>query len=1274
MAEAIATEVAKGILGNLIPLVTDQIGLAWGFKDELTRLRENVEMVQALLADAEKRQVGEERVRLWLQKLKDVAYDADDVLDELAYELLRRKVEIQNQMKRKVCFFFSFSNPIAFRFKMANKVKTIADSLKRIYDRAIIEFGLTRAESTNANFDIMPNRETNCFIDNSEVVGRKDHVSEIAQLVTNTTSQKLSVIPIVGMAGLGKTTLAKLVYNDAQVTNHFNKKIWVCVSDVFDEKKILRGILESLTGDSSPLVADNVILEKLQEQLEGERYLLVLDDVWNEDSLKWESLRSCLLGITSNIGNNIIVTTRNDRVATIIETLPRCRLEKLLDDECWSIIKKKVSSNETAPLTLDLEAIGRDIAKKCGGVPLAAKVLGGIMCCKKEKSEWSAIRDNEIWNFEDGSGMLQILKLSFNHLPSPSLKQCFAYCSIFPKDYVIEKEELIHLWMAEGFLQPSQGSSSVMEDIGNKHFDILLTNSLFQDVENDDYDNVKSCKMHDLVHDLAISISKFETLILEKDPQDIINDVQYDINHVRRLLIQIDGEIVPKIPLSNDHVQRMRTLVSKNTMFGNILSNFKYLRVLKLSGNQITELSDSVGCLVHLRLLHISKTYIKALPNSITKLYNLQTLRLERCWYLEELPKGLKILDNLRHIYVDVRYIKRSLKDMGNLNCLQTLSCFIVGQDAGEQIKELGCLNQLSGDLDIRNLENVRDQEEARSANLAIKAKMNQLRFHWSLYENRKVNHCNDEEVLEGLRPHQNLKSIKISGFGGKKFPSWMSLFDNLITICLERCNKCEQVPTLGHLPRLKALEILVMDDVTRIGVEFYGSSNDVLFPALRTLTFWRLKKLVEWKDAPPARVVFPCLEEVTIKRCRQLRSAPCHFPFLQKLRISSVYNTALERISSNLTTLKSAEISYASGLTFVPEQLFCTSLQSLQIHGCKELSYIPDTSQPLISLEELTLHDCPELKCFPRIQGLRRLSIKECGFEDLTKLQLCTSLSQLHVENCPYLKSLPDLRECHSLAQLKIHWCYYLKSIPDLQECHSLAQLDIYGCNNLKSLPDLQECHSLAQLEIFRCHNLKSIPDLGELCFLTRLAIRGCSNMTHLPEGSLKCLKSLEIGGYCEVLDVFPSLNFIQHSHSTLEYLELKGWAKLNSLPGEIQHFTALETLVINGFGEIETLPEWLGNLSSLKKLGISECDNLMYLPTTTTRLIQLEELQIWGCSKLRERCAEGSGEEWLKIAHIPKIDMSNGSITLYYHHASNLLLFHSSSMVQWLLLTDWL
>ncbi|XP_030936545.1 putative disease resistance protein RGA3 [Quercus lobata] len=1057
MAEAFVADVAKGILSKLIPLVSEQISLAWGFKEELTQLRGSVEMIQAVLADAERRKVREESSRLWLQRLEDVAYDADDLLDELAYEILRRKVEIRNQMKRKVHFFFSFSNPIAFRIKMANKVKAIGELLKGINDDAN-QFRLPKVSSVISNPKIIPNRETDPSLDYSEIVGRRDHVAEIVNLLLSATNQQLSVIPIVGMAGLGKTTLAKLVYNHELVIRHFDERIWVCVSDDFDDKRILREILESIIEESWTSNNKGAIIKRLQTRLQAKRYLLILDDVWNEKSQNWCNLKSCLSTISSNTGNNIIVTTRSDKVAEIMETVPRQYLKKISKDECWSIIKKIVSKNESIPLTPDLETIGRDIAEKCGGVPLVASILGGTMSCKKQKSKWLTIQNSEVWSYlHDSNEMLPILELSFDHLPSLSLKQCFAYCSIFPKDYEIKKEELIELWMAEGFLQPAQGSSLVMEDIGNKYFNIFLENSLFQDVKKDMYDNITSCKMHDLVHDLALSISKFETLILKDDSRG-------DIHHVRRrLLVQYDWETKPRIPLSKDSVRRLGTLISENATFGNLLSNFKCLRVLKLSGNSITEISESIGCLIHLRLLHISWAEIKALPESITKLYNLQTLRLQGCYSLEELPKDLNKLVNLRHIYVDdSSYIHQSPKDMGELNFLQTLSFFIVGQDEGHQINQLGSLNQLSGKLDIENLENVRDQEEARSANLAKLDKINQLGFYWSDGSDRKVNHHIEEEVLEALYPHQDLKSLTIDGFGGKKFPSWMltsrnamdalSPFYNLIKINLNHCNKCKQVPTLGHLPCLEVLKIEGMDNVTRIGVEFYGVHSNVLFPALGRLIFRNLHNLRKWKDAlevTPASVVFPCLELLIIEKCPQLTSAPYNFPHLQRLKVSEISYTALESISSNLTTLTSARIYEVPELAFVPQQLFY--IQSLEI----KLSYILDAFIFLKWGTELEIYGC-----FPGIQAiaphLRCLRISGCDVKILpSELQLCTSLSVLEIRDCPNLKSLPDLQGFHSLEILEISGCPKLKSISDLGELYSLRVLKIFHCSKLTRLPE---------------------------------------------------------------------------------------------------------------------------------------------------------------------------------------------------------------------------
>ncbi|KAL4631988.1 hypothetical protein ACB092_04G019500 [Castanea dentata] len=1147
MAEAIVTDVAKEILSKLIPLVTEQISLAWGFKEELTRLRQSVEIIQDVLADAERRQVTDLSVRRWLQRLQDVAYDADDVMDELAYEILRRKVEIRNQMKRKVCFFFSFSNPIAFRIKMANKVNTISESLKKINEEAN-GFGLTRAKLVNANLEIISNRETDSSVDHSEIVGRENHVLEVVDLLLSTTNQQLSVIPIVGMAGLGKTTVAKLVYNHELVKRHFDKTIWVCVSDDFNDKRILREALESLTQKSSALENKNTILECLKKELQGKRYLLILDDVWNEEPMKWNTLRNCLLGINLNAGNSIILTTRSDNVAKITKTLPQHNLKKLSKNECWSIIKKKVSLNERVLLTPELEAIGRDIAKKCGGVPLAAEVLGGTMSRKKEKSEWLAIQMNEIWNSLNGSNeMLPILKLSFDHLPSPSLKQCFAYCSIFPKDYRINKEELIQLWMAEGFLQPCLGSCLVMEDIGNMCFDILLGNSLFQDEEKDDYDNIIICKMHDLVHDLALLVSKSETLILNEDLVD-------DISLVRRLVIQSKGKSKPRIPSLKDGVWKLRTFISENAALGNTIFNFECLRVLKLYGKSIKELPSSIGLLIHLRLLSISSTSIEVLPKAITKLYNLQTFRIKDCDDLKELPEDLKNLINLRHIYFDGYRFSQMPKDLGQLTCLQTLQYFIVGQSTGFQIEELGRLNQLKGKLDIRRLELVKDKEASRNAKLVEKAKVYELGFGWSW--NREGNHNNDEEVLEGLQPHRYLKSLTIDGFGGEKFPSWMLtshdardgflLYGNLINIKLINCKKCEVLPTLGLLPCLRDLYISGMDNVRSIGTKFYGNYNDggyhkILFPCLKSLQLWRMRNLVEWTDAmepTTTGMVFPCLKNLTIRYCEQLESAPCHFPSLEKLDISQTNSTTFEKISSKLTTLTSLDISKISELASLPEQLlknnsslmslsiwgcddlvslsphgdvwgFYTSLRSLYISNCKKLSYLPDGLHTLRSLENFEVRNCPNLRSFPTIS---------CSDEVLPiGLQSCISLSSLAINGCPNLISIPNLQDLHSLSSLTITSCKRLMVLPDGLDCltrlkylsidiqrfTALTKLWIKNFDQMEALPEwLGKLSSLRNLDLLGCMNLMYLPTAGAIQHLTTLYISNC------PELKERCVK----------------------------------------------------------------------------------------------------------------------------------------------------------------------
>ena len=365
------------------------------------------------------------------------------------------------------------------------------------------------------------------FQDNSEVVGRDFDVVKIVTLLTNSSNEQgISVLPIVGIGGLGKTTLANHLFNHELVKKHFEVLAWVHVGKTFNATGILREILTYLKGHLNGLKDDD-IFQKLKDLLWEKKYFFVLDDVWNEDFDKWKVLSGYLSGISFLNGNKIIVTTRSDNAAKIMRTVSAHCLEKLSKDDCWSILKRRALASGKISLNLDLEAIGREIARRCRGIPLAARVLGGIMCLKCDKSKWLSFQNDKMWDLldDDNSDILQLLKLSFYHLPTSSLKLCFLYCSIFPKDDEIKKEEVIRCWIAQGFITTSGTSNMGKKDIGEMYFNILLATSFFQNVRKDACGNIISCKMHDLVHDFALLFPKSETLILEGDLVDDVSCV-----------------------------------------------------------------------------------------------------------------------------------------------------------------------------------------------------------------------------------------------------------------------------------------------------------------------------------------------------------------------------------------------------------------------------------------------------------------------------------------------------------------------------------------------------------------------------------------------------------------------------------------------------------------------------------------------------------------------------------------------------------------------------
>ncbi|XP_034705129.1 putative disease resistance protein RGA4 [Vitis riparia] len=301
------------------------------------------------------------------------------------------------------------------------------------------------------------------------------------------------------MGGLGKTTLARFAYNDDAVVKHFSPRAWVCVSDEFDVVKITKAILGAISQQSNDSNDFNKLQVELSQSLAGKRFLLVLDDVWNRNYEDWNNLRSPFRGGAK--GSKVIVTTRNKQVALMMEPSDNYHhsLEPLSDDDCWSIFVQHAFENRDIQKHPNLKSIGKKIVEKCDGLPLPAKVLGGLLRSKQRDDEWEHILNSKIWSLSDTEcDIIPALRLSY-HLPA-QLKRCFVYCATFPQDYEFKETELILLWMAEGLIQPLEGNKQ-MEDLGGEYFRELVSRSFFQQSGNGGSQFV----MHDLIGSCSIS-------------------------------------------------------------------------------------------------------------------------------------------------------------------------------------------------------------------------------------------------------------------------------------------------------------------------------------------------------------------------------------------------------------------------------------------------------------------------------------------------------------------------------------------------------------------------------------------------------------------------------------------------------------------------------------------------------------------------------------------------------------------------------------------------
>ncbi|KAJ9692797.1 hypothetical protein PVL29_011744 [Vitis rotundifolia] len=870
MADALVSIVLERLASVLEQQIRQQVTVVLGVESEVDNLKNTLQSIRAVLGDAEKRQFTEELVKVWLERLKDISYQMDDVVDGWNTALLKLQIAAENPCIPKPKISSCFPSPcvcfkqVLLRSDIGIKIKDIRNQLDAIAkDKNQFDF------VSSSTIQQPHRRMTSSVIDVSQFCGRDADIDVIVDKLLGGSCQERSslyIISIVGMGGICKTTLAQLAYNDDRLKAYFDERMWVCVSDPFDPMRISRDILEALKKDSYGFHNLEAVQQEIRTLIANKKFLLVLDDVWTEYYELWEQVERSLKGGAP--GSRILVTTRNENVSTMMGTTYKHPLGELSKEQCWSLFSNIAFYGRSREKVEELENKGRKIADKCRGLPLAAKVLGSLMRLKDNKEDWESILNNEIWQLDVIEKHLSTpLLLSYYDL-SPAVKRCFSYCAVFPKDQIIRKDRLIKLWMANSYLNSRE--SIEMEKTGGDYFEDLVSRSLFQDFGRDDEGNIISCKMHDIVHDLAQYLTKNECFILEVDDEKEVRMASSfrKAHHATLISARSVG-----FPSTIHNLKYLHTLLATGVVNAgtarlppNLFKHLVCLRALDLSANIfLLELPRNLGKLIHLRYLNLSyNRWLWGLPETICDLYNLQTLIVSKCGNFLRLPQGMRKLINLRHLEWEDMIELTLPKGIGRLTSLRTLTGFpIIGDHFRPdvcKIGELKNLNSLRGGLVISGIANVKDAEEAGEAELKNKKHLHHL----------ELKDAASKGVAEALQPHQNLKSLKNNWIAA-------SSLAQLKRLEIVYCAQVTCLPPLGELPLLESLTIKQMKRVKYVGGEFLGSSTTA-FPKLKHLRFNDMEEWEKWEvkgEEEEGRSVMPCLHSLSTCECPKLESLP---------------------------------------------------------------------------------------------------------------------------------------------------------------------------------------------------------------------------------------------------------------------------------------------------------------------------------------------------------------------------------------------------------------
>ncbi|KAL2348853.1 hypothetical protein Fmac_002853 [Flemingia macrophylla] len=864
------------LLQRLAPVFDNKVKLFAEDQAEVIHLKGWLERIKAFLRIADALEDSDEELKVWAKQLRDVAHEAEDLLDEL------QLFQVHNHAIG-FSIYLRVRNMKA-RYRIVHELKNINSRMKTIsstHERFRHKLD-TASEASSSNYTgnaWHDPRGDALLLDNTDLVGiDRPKKQLIGWLIKGCPGRK--VISVAGMGGMGKTTLVKQAYDDPEVRKHFKACVWVTVSQSFKVEELLRDLAQKLFSEIRrpiPERMESMCSDKLKmiikDLLQRKRYLVVFDDVWH--MYEWEAVKYALPN--NSCGSRIIITTRKSDLAftSSIESNGKVyNLQPLKEDEAWDLFcRNTFPGNSCPPYLID---ICKYILRKCGGLPLAIVAISGVLATKDKRriDEWDMIC-RSLGAEIQGNGKLDYFKtvfnLSFNDLPY-HLKYCFLYLSIFPEDYLIQRKRLIRLWIAEGFIEAKEGKT--MEDVANDYLKELLNRNLIQVADTTSDGRVKTLRIHDLLREIIILKSKdqnFATIVKEQS-------VAWP-ERIRRLSVH------GRLPYRQQHrlASQLRSLfmfgVVENLSLGKLFSGgFKLLSVLDYQDVPLKKFPVADVDLYHLRYLSLRNTKVKMVPSYIIgKLHNLETLDLKKT-PVRELPVDILKLQKLRHLLVyrlKVKgypefYSKHGFKaptEIGNLQSLQTL-CFVEANlDYGMIIRQLGKLSQLRrlGILKLR-------EEDGKAFCLSIGRLTN---LHALSVASEGENKFIDLRFLSSPPPF--LQRLYLSG-NLHELPSWIQSLHSLARLFLKwSCLKHDPLVYLQDLPNLAHLELLQVYD---------GDTLHFRCGKFKKLKVLGLDKFDGLKQVTVGKDAMPCLERLSIGRCELLKNVPSGIEHLTKLKV----------------------------------------------------------------------------------------------------------------------------------------------------------------------------------------------------------------------------------------------------------------------------------------------------------------------------------------------------------------------------------------------------